>query len=472
MQLGIITDKVRQTSPSFEASSNSFTSTHTDFVVLASCSGISTDAQMHNTVILTAAQTGKTLDSLQHNQHWKRPAGATTSLAFGGKSRYLCIGDTSGAVCLWDLKKRVRVRQFFHDDHPSRQVSLDPTDTYILSLSQRLFSIYNLREGKRVSSIEPSGNYGFTRFHTSSLDSNITAVGTTEGSILLYDLSDYSSSDPLFTLNKRQSRITDLSFSPINPKLLGATSTDGSLMFYDKSSGEMIQQLASLSCGINSISMHDDGVSCAVGTETGEVLMYDLRQNSPLSSIYVEGSVKSLQFAPISKPKQGQLTVSARKQVEEVKKKGTDQATMQPLMGTDKTLSTQKPEAATNQPEISLVPKENSPAYGNKQTKSPKRLFGNQRPLPSGPLAVKQAQQTNNEDIREVVREEVEILRDDLEEAIRNLHMDMISQFHQQSQDLSNALTAQLATIDRLTGENQRLQEENKRLRELSQSRM
>jgi cell shape-determining protein MreC len=71
-----------------------------------------------------------------------------------------------------------------------------------------------------------------------------------------------------------------------------------------------------------------------------------------------------------------------------------------------------------------------------------------------------------------VVREEVESLRDDLEEAIRNLHMDMISQFHQQSQELNNAMTAQLATIDRLTDETHRLREENDRLRELSQSGM
>lgn len=52
-----------------------------------------------------------------------------------------------------------------------------------------------------------------------------------------------------------------------------------------------------------------------------------------------------------------------------------------------------------------------------------------------------------------------------MEEAIRNLHMDMISQFHQQSQELNNVLSAQLATIDRLTEENQQLREENELLR-------
>lgn len=66
----------------------------------------------------------------------------------------------------------------------------------------------------------------------------------------------------------------------------------------------------------------------------------------------------------------------------------------------------------------------------------------------------------------------MENLRDDVEEAIRNLHMDMISQFHQQSQELNHALSAQLTTIDRLTDENQRLREENERLKEQSSDNM
>ena len=48
---------------------------------------------------------------------------------------------------------------------------------------------------------------------------------------------------------------------------------------------------------------------------------------------------------------------------------------------------------------------------------------------------------------------------------MRNLHMDMINQFHQQSQDLTSVISAQAATIERLTEENRRLQEENAALR-------
>lgn len=73
--------------------------------------------------------------------------------------------------------------------------------------------------------------------------------------------------------------------------------------------------------------------------------------------------------------------------------------------------------------------------------------------------------------MRDIVQDEVESLRDDIEEAIRNLHMDMISQFHQQSQELNNVLSAQNTTIDRLLDENKRLQAENAKLREERSSR-
>ena len=267
--------------------------------VLASCSQVNTDEKLHDNVVLTAAQSGAKLDSLQHNQDWKRPAGKTTSVAFGGKSRYLCLGDSSGAVCLWDLKKRLRVRQFFHDGYPSRQVSLDPTDKYVLSLSDRLFSIYNLREGTQAMALSPAGSYSFTRFHISPMEPNVAAVGTTDGSILLYDITQKESQTPFFALDRRHAgAITGLAISPQNAHLLAATSDDGTLMFFDTQSGETIHQLAALASPITCMSLHDDGMSCAVGTESGEVFMYDLKENTPLSSLRVKYAVTSIQFAP------------------------------------------------------------------------------------------------------------------------------------------------------------------------------
>ena len=70
------------------------------------------------------------------------------------------------------------------------------------------------------------------------------------------------------------------------------------------------------------------------------------------------------------------------------------------------------------------------------------------------------------EQIREVVREEVENLQDEMEEKLRNLHIDMINQFHLQSQELETVLSKHFSALERLTAENQQLREENEMLRQ------
>jgi WD40 repeat protein len=273
---------------------------------LASCSAVSTGEKLHDNVVLTAAHSGAKLDSLQHNQYWKRQSqGATTSVAFGGKSRYLCLGDTSGAVCLWDLKKRLRVRQFFHDEHPSRQVSLDPSDKYVLSLSDQLLSIYNLREGTLATTFSPFGNYSYTCFHVSALEPHVVAVATSDGSILLYDITDATRNSPFYSLDRRHSAaITAVAISPKNPQVLASTCLDGTLMFFDTQTGETIHRMPALANAITSLTLHSDGVSCAVGTTGGEVVVYDMRKTLPVASFRVEEAVTRIQFAPLSKPKE------------------------------------------------------------------------------------------------------------------------------------------------------------------------
>jgi WD40 repeat protein len=272
---------------------------------MATVSAVSPDVEVHNNVVLTAAESGTRLDSLQHNQNWNRQAGVGTSVAFGGKSRYLAIGDESGAVCLWDLKKRMRVRQFCHDGYASRQVSVDPSDTFVLSLSHAFLSVYNLREGNLSTTLDPPDRHmSFTKFHTSPLEAEKTAIGTRDGSVLVYDIHSQNRNTPLLTLDRRQSNaITGVSFSAVNSQLLASSSADGTLQFFDIRSGETIQELASLSAPITSLSIHAGGINCAVGTDTGEVLVYDLRQSSPLASMHAKGAVTGLQFAPIPKPK-------------------------------------------------------------------------------------------------------------------------------------------------------------------------
>jgi regulator of replication initiation timing len=66
----------------------------------------------------------------------------------------------------------------------------------------------------------------------------------------------------------------------------------------------------------------------------------------------------------------------------------------------------------------------------------------------------------------DIVNEATDILRDEMEEAIRNLHLDMLRQFQEQSKEFRDLISEQMQAVDQLILENERLREENRVLRE------
>lgn len=294
-------------------------------LVLATCSMEASDESkpLDHNVALISSQSGSRLDSFRHNQGWERQ-GVANSIQFGGKSRYLCLGDESGALCLWDLKKKTRVRQFFHNGHPSRQVSLDPTDTYVFSLTPFCMYVYNLRDGIQVATIFAPGNQdnqeantvAFTKYCTTSLEPNIVAIGTSDGSIQLYDFTNISGGEsiisrPILSLTKRhEGAVTDVAFSSTNPKILVSSGEDGTVKVYDISTVETIQEIqnADITTPITSLSLYGgEGNICAIGCESGHVCVYDLdgdEDGALLATMDVGGRVDQIQFAPPPRTKE------------------------------------------------------------------------------------------------------------------------------------------------------------------------
>jgi WD40 repeat protein len=72
---------------------------------------------------------------------------------------------------------------------------------------------------------------------------------------------------------------------------------DETLIFSDTATGKTVQRME-LKSPASSLSFHGDGITCAVGTESGLALVYDLRQpNDPIASYQAKGRVSSLRFA-------------------------------------------------------------------------------------------------------------------------------------------------------------------------------
>ncbi len=165
------------------------------------------------------------------------------------KSRYLVVGDDCGTVCLWDIKKRSRVRHYFHpnENHASLQATLDPTDSnvlslsekafyifHVLSLSEKAFYIFHLREATLAASISETTTSRLTRYSTSSLEPRHVAIGTCIGSLNVYDMALQSQ---VLSMSLHTGSITGVQYSAVNKLLLASASTDATLCFADIATG-------------------------------------------------------------------------------------------------------------------------------------------------------------------------------------------------------------------------------------------
>lgn len=305
--------------------------------VLACCStSTSMEENLRKNIVLMSTHSGSTLDSFRHTDSSSDPSKyqnklygrnssgpAATCVAFGGKSRYLCIGDQQGDVCLWDLKKQSRVRQFKSKKRqPCVQACLDPTATYVCALSSDTFTLYHLRQATFASQWNFSSGHsnkgGWNQFRFSPLQPTLMALGDDMGRIQLHDGLDHEqpqlvcggghsshSSTSTSLLPHHASPITGLAFSTQNSKLLANVRRNGILEFVDTSTGEVIHHQQT---GGNASALAFQGVSCVVGTETGEVQVYDLRKMMQQFGKAVTtyrmpkgDAVTTLEFAPIPK---------------------------------------------------------------------------------------------------------------------------------------------------------------------------
>ena len=328
--------------------------------VLATCSSSSSIHDEVPNVALTHAASGATLETFSNFLPSSNAApAAATSLGFGGKSRYLVVGDASGCASVWDLKKTARVRTFRLPRPPgggsasnvsARRMAplhvqgctaarIDPTDTFVAAASgwetDGAVRLYKLREGKLAATLrdidtdnnewEGHGGVSVGAIDFSPLDSSRVAVGTRDGTLLLWDMQAATSSaagaspsrrkavPPTLRLTRRHDdAVTGIAFSPVNNVLLSSCSADGSVSFHDVNMLRTIQSFrpgselgqrsvrsSSMLSGVMSVSFASDGVTCAAGSINGHVYLYDLRKSGPVSRM---DFVSNVNVAPVEAP--------------------------------------------------------------------------------------------------------------------------------------------------------------------------
>jgi WD40 repeat protein len=430
---------------------------HTGKVI---CCVVETQSIDNDIIALLSAQSGRLLSSFGK----QTPIQGSLAAAFGGKSRYLCMGTIDGGVLIWDLKKQAQTRRF-KISSPCLQVCLDPTDAFVLALNNNNLSVYRLREAKLVAEIQPpndkdddatgdgrSPQFKLSCFTISSQAPYLTAVGSHSGRVWIYDLSTItlasnlhtassgSATPPLEEWKLSSAPIVKLDFVGALNRLVVAS--DNHVGVYEYPSCKPLFQLdfdlemkrdqvTSMSCKANLV---------AVGQASGKVMVWDWELKTQVASFDAHAPVQRVAFAPHA---------------------GTTISIPVPV-------GAPKAQPVTHQPALSATGSNINNDRDPPQTRLGASPDTTQHENPT--QLARQENVVGMDSVQDMIRDEVDRVREDMQDAFRNLHVDMLRQFQMQSQDLNFALAKQLHSMERLSEENRFLREENRSLQQENDS--
>ncbi|GAB9470552.1 hypothetical protein Gpo141_00007795 [Globisporangium polare] len=211
------------------------------------------------------------------------------SVFFSSGSRFLASGGHDGCVRVWDLKTQ------------------EVTQTYNISASAvtGVISVCDVRTSDTAGflAVDPKhGVYKVTAIQSSPHPYARHSLGSTygDGSVRVWDLTTGQLTSEF--VRHHDAAATALAISPVSKVLLATSGLDGRVIFFDTVQGKELRSI-DFDQPISALALCADGKTLAVGTTTGEILIYDLRGViTPLYSTrgHDSAAINSLQFATSS----------------------------------------------------------------------------------------------------------------------------------------------------------------------------
>ena len=228
-----------------------------------------------------------------------------TCLAVTPGARYVCCGDVSGTVNVWDVKRQaVRWRLTDHKDEVTC-IDLNPassTNAAQLLLASGSTSshilTHSLETGHVTSTLHLPSATPVRCLQFSLHRSSLLAAGGDDGHPHLFDA---ATSAPLTSFSAAHSHNASLSallFSPVHPSLLLSASLSSTLAFHDTGSRQLVQRISTGQGGITAADWSEDGNYIAVGLGEGNIELYDVRREGERVAQWLahEGEVRSVRW--------------------------------------------------------------------------------------------------------------------------------------------------------------------------------
>lgn len=244
---------------------------HTNQVVAAGTS----DSNIH----LLQGQTGQVLSTLSFQQ--SRIVGAVRSVSFSSNSRYLA-GAVKNCVHIWDLKRR-SIKVSLGQHRADIDAVAFTTDGALISGDDNgELKIWDVNRGECTSDLKRSGRSAAVRCVDVSAFGQI-ASGYGDGGFTMWDIMSGLGLCQYPSLHRGS--LHSVAVSPKNPRLVTSAGEDGRINLIDTAAPISSGASAFIDSGerIMSISFQENAIHSAVGTHSGNIIVYDWRNMaSPL----------------------------------------------------------------------------------------------------------------------------------------------------------------------------------------------
>ncbi|KMZ94187.1 cell division cycle protein 20 like [Plasmodium vivax Mauritania I] len=217
------------------------------------------------------------------NQNDKKKKKNITSLRWNLFGNHLAVGLSNGAVQIWDLEKEVKIRKY--RNHKRRVGALD-WHYNTLSTGSRDNKIVSLDIRCRESSYAQLSNHSsevcglLWNYKTKQL-----ASGSNDNSVCIWEERKWA---PLFQFTKHTAAVKAMSWSPHQHNLLatGGGSADKHIFFWDTSTGECLNELATSSQVSNLFwSKHSEELVSTHSYSLGQVVLWKYPRLQKVSTL-------------------------------------------------------------------------------------------------------------------------------------------------------------------------------------------
>ncbi|CAN8270091.1 unnamed protein product [Cochlearia groenlandica] len=199
-----------------------------------------------------------------------------SAISFSNKgSRYLCSGGTGQTVKIWDLQRKLCIKNLKGHTSMITGVMYNCKDEHLASISVGGdLIVHNLTSGARATELKDPNGQILKALDYSRFSRHLLLTSGDDGTVHLWDT---TGRNPKISWLKQHSAPTaGVCFSPTNDKIIASVGLDKKLYTYDSGSRRPSSCIG-YETPFSSLVFGDNGHILAAGTGNGRIVFYDVR---------------------------------------------------------------------------------------------------------------------------------------------------------------------------------------------------